>query len=432
MRTRLLFLSLGVWAAFLVAQPKKEHIALSVVPTANNWEYALGERADFEIRATKNGKALKNATLSYEIGLEGMPSKLKKKVSLSDKETIVVKGIALNEPGFVRCSVTLNYQEHTYRALGAAAVAPTEIKPTVTNPDDFDAFWSQAKAELAKIPINAKLTLQPALSKAGYEVYHVAMDNLGASSWYGDSKFYGMLSIPTKPGTYPAVLEVPGAGVRPYFADDRARDGIIVLKVGIHGVPVNMEKKVYDALAKGALATYASSNMHDKDQYYYKRVYLGCLRAVDFIHSLEKFDGEHLVVSGGSQGGALSIVTAALDDRIKGLVAFYPALSDMTGYLYGRVGGWPHQFKGLDPALRPFWETTAGYYDVVNFAKRIKVPGWYSWGYNDPICPPTTMFSVYNSIKAPKELRIFEETGHWTYPEQWELAHKWIMDQLKD
>lgn len=65
------------------------------------------------------------------------------------------------------------------------------------------------------------------------------------------------------------------------------------------------------------------------DHYYYKRVYMGCVRAVDFIYSLPEFDGKNLAVNGGSQGGALSIITAGLDNRIKYLAAFYPALSDL-------------------------------------------------------------------------------------------------------
>ena len=30
---------------------------------------------------------------------------------------------------------------------------------------------------------------------------------------------------------------------------------------------------------------------------------------------------------------------------------------------------------------------TATYYDTTNFARRIKVPGYYNWGYNDEVCP---------------------------------------------
>ena len=413
------------------AQPKPKLVHIEIVPLAKDWLYEVKERVDFSISISKNGKPLTGTEISYEIGLEEMKSTISKTITLKEETTFVVKGIALDSPGFVRCKVKLMYQGKRYSAIGAAAVEPYNIQPTVQNPDDFDAFWTKAKADLAEIPINAKLTLQPELCKPDYNVYHVTLDNVAIGGWRKTSKFYGMLSIPKKPGKYPALLNVPGAGVRPYFDDARAAKGVIVFQVGIHGIPVNQDQEVYDALRNGALADYAVFNMHNKDKYYYKRVYLGCVRAVDFLTSLPEFDGENLIVNGGSQGGALSIVTAALDDRVKGLVAFYPALSDMTGYLHNRVGGWPHQFKHIQSEITDLWAETAGYYDVVNFAKRLKVPGWYSWGFNDAVCAPTTTFAAYNSITSPKELHLFEETGHWTYPEQWEMANEWIFKQLK-
>ena len=159
-------------------------------------------------------------------------------------------------------------------------------------------------------------------------------------------------------------------------------------------------------------------------------VYLGCVRAVDYIHSLPEFDGENLAVSGGSQGGALSIVTAALDPRVKFLAAFYPALCDLTGYLDGRAGGWPHMFRDYDSESNPEWVDTIAYYDVVNFARKVTQPGWYSWGYNDTTCPPTSMYAAYNSIKADKELNLFLETGHWTFVEQHHQANKWLFERL--
>ena len=82
-----------------------------------------------------------------------------------------------------------------------------------------------------------------------------------------------------------------------------------------------------------------------------KRIYTGCVRALDFLTSLPQYDGENLGVIGGSQGGALAMVTAALDKRVKALVAYYPALCDLTGYLYDRAGGWPHMFAGNNAKL---------------------------------------------------------------------------------
>ena len=73
---------------------------------------------------------------------------------------------------------------------------------------------------------------------------------------------------------------------------------------------------------------------------------------------------------------------------------------------------------------------TAGYYDVVNFARQLKVPGMYSMGFNDETCPPTSMYAAYNVISSPKQLFIVPETGHWTYPEQNEKLTNWLLEKL--
>ena len=100
---------------------------------------------------------------------------------------------------------------------------------------------------------------------------------------------------------------------------------------------------------------------------------------------------------------------------------YNPALSDLTGYLHGRAGGWPHMFNDSTHNT-PAKIETSKYYDVVNFARHLTVPGFYSWGFNDVVCPPTSMYAAYNVITAPRTLFLAEETGHWTYPEQWEKA----------
>jgi cephalosporin-C deacetylase-like acetyl esterase len=213
-----------------------------------------------------------------------------------------------------------------------------------------------------------------------------------------------------------------------------AERGIITLQVGIHGLPVILDQAVYDSLGRGALNGYQNYNLDDKTRYYYRRVYLGCVRANDYLVSHPKWNGRDLAVTGGSQGGALSIVTAALDPRVKGLAAFYPALADVTGYIDGRAGGWPHMFRatGEGSHRTPEKIATSKYYDVANFARRIKVPGLYSWGFNDETCPPTSMYAAYNLIPGQKQLLLALETGHNTTPEQTELVNRWLENFLKN
>ena len=273
------------------------------------------------------------------------------------------------------------------------------------------------------------MTLLPERSTENVNVYHVSLQTTRQGG-----RLFGILCVPKKEGKYPALLKVPGAGVRPYQGDvANAERGIITFEIGIHGVPVNMDVSVYNNLSSGALAGYPNINLDDKDRYYYKRVYIGCIRANDFLVNLPQYDGLNLAVTGGSQGGALSIVTAALDTRVKYLAAAYPALSDVTGYLKGRAGGWPHLFNDANLPFNNKKEKieTAGYYDVVNFARLLKVPGIYTWGFNDETCPPTSMYASYNVITAPKELMLAQETGHWTYPEQLEKLNTWLWSKLR-
>ncbi|MBY0508354.1 MAG: acetylxylan esterase [Bryobacteraceae bacterium] len=426
-RFLLFFAALG-----LFAQDRVGTIQVRVSTDHADWRYEPGQPVRFRIVAVQDGQPLSGANVTYRIGPEMMPPKIEQTAAVP-ADGLVVDGGTLNEPGFLRCIVTLERKGKTYRGLATAAFRPEAIEPTQQDPADFDAFWAAGKAALAKLPIDAKLTLLPDYGNAAADCYHLNLQNVGASAT--PSRFYGVLCEPKAPGKYPALLSVPGAGVRPYrgLAAMAAR-GVITLQVGIHGIPVTMEQSVYDSLGAGALANYNTIGLDHRDRYYFRRVYLGCVRANDFLTSHPKWDGAHLAVTGGSQGGALSIITAALDPRVKGLAAYYPALSDVTGYLQNRAGGWPHMFRATEGVLRHRSAEkieTSRYYDVVNFARRLKVPGFYTWGFNDETCPPTSMYSAYNVIPAPKKLLLALETGHNNIPEQVAELDAWLEAFLK-
>lgn len=424
-RTVLKFLLLSYFIALsttIIAQPAKKLVSVIVTPDHADWKYEKGEKAEFTISVLKNDIPL-DVDVKYTIKPEKMDAIDTGTLHLKNgSASIKVKG--LKEPGFLRCFAEVELDGISYSGYSTAGYDVDKIQPTTTLPDDFKSFWDNWKEKLANIPVKPVLTLMPERCTDKVDVYHVNMQNI-------EGKIYGVLCKPKDAGKYPAILHVPGAGVRPYKGDvTNAEKGFITLQIGIHGIPVNLDHVVYEDLRSGALRNYYHAIMDDKDDYYYKRVYLGCVRAVDFIYTLDEFDGEDIAVTGGSQGGALSIVTAGLDSRIKYLAALYPALSDLTGYLYGRAGGWPHMFITEDVQSQARIETSK-YYDVVNFARFVRVPGWYSWGFNDNVCPPTSTYAAYNVIDAPKEIHIFQDTQHWTYPEQREMRMRWLVDQLK-
>lgn len=427
-KLKVLFLLGCVLSAFILsAQPIERLVKIIVAPDHANWVYRPGEKANFQVTVLKNSETVPNAKIKYEFGPEMITPTKGDSAVLKDGQFRIDAG-TLKEAGFLRCKVSAVVDGVRYENLATAAFAPEQIKPTTEQPADFVQFWAKAKSEASKIPMDVKLTLLPDLCTEKVNVYQANIQNYKIGT-----RLYGILCVPKKAGKYPAVLKVPGAGVRAYSGDvATAEKGIITFEIGIHGIPVTMNPAVYADMGRSVLDGYPFYNLDDRDRYYYKRVYLGCVRAIDFIYSLPEFDGSTLAVTGGSQGGALSIVTAGLDSRVKYLAAFYPALSDLTGYLHGRAGGWPHMFNDANKAFNAKHDKieTSKYYDVVNFAREVKVPGYYSWGYNDVTCPPTSMYSAYNVIQAPKSLTIYEETGHWTYPEQREKMQNWLGEKL--
>jgi cephalosporin-C deacetylase len=423
--TRLLVLStlLIILSLNGLSQPPQSLVKVIVTPDHRDWTYKVNEVAKFSVEVLKYGHLMENVTVDYESGPEMLPDQKKEGVILKTGK-IEFSG-TMKTPGFYRVRVWAVVDGRKYEGLATAGFEPEKIRPTVKDPADFDAFWSNAIAEARKINLDPKITLMPERCTSDANVYHISFQNEAPGS-----RIYGILAMPKSPGKYPAILRVPGAGIRAYAGDAKTAGlGFITLEIGIHGIPVNLDPQVYDNLMNGALSSYWKVKMNDPNTHYYKRVFLGCVKAVDFIFSLPEFNGTDIAVTGGSQGGALTIITAGLDKRIKYMAGLYPAMCDHTGYLNKRAGGWPHYYRETEP--KPGEIETLAYYDVVNFARRVTAPGFYSWGYNDITCPPTSMYSAYNVITAPKELSLYLETGHWTFPEETEAVSNWLIKQLK-
>jgi len=417
----LLATQLGVAAA----QPADTTIRLAVTPDHADWRYHVGDTARFAVSLHRGGRPIPGVRVRVAVGPERMAPVRTDTHDLSHGARMVDGTLAV--PGFVRATATATVNGVTYTERATAAFDPQRIAPATTMPSDFLAFWQRAIAEARRVPLAPVMTRLAERSTADVDVYHVSFQNQRVGS-----RLYGMLSVPSRPGRYPAVLVVPGAGVRPYFPSvATARKGVIHLAIGIHGIPVDRDSLLYNELRATALQNYMRAGIEDRDLYYYKRVFVGVVRAGDFLFSLPQFDGTRYVVQGGSQGGALAMFAGALDPRVQAVAVSHPAMSDHFGYLHGRASGWPHVFAdtvGMQ-AMREKMETLR-YYDAVNFARLLRVPGIYAFGFNDTTVPPTSVYAALNLIDAPKETVIAPETGHTNTPAQSARITAWVLEQL--
>ena len=409
----------------LSAQIRGNNVVVTVEPDHQDWHYELGQTAKFNVEVRRSGTLIDHVQIDYQAGPE-MYQTEKKSLTLSDG-TLQLKG-TMKQPGFYRVDVTAHVDGKDYKGACAAAFAPGQLQPSTVMPQDFETFWQEAIKEARKTDLNPTKRLLPERCTKDVNVYEVSFQNIQPNY-----RTYGILCVPVKEGKYPALLRVPGAGVRPYGGDVyTASRGAITLEIGIHGIPVTMEQKVYDDVFNGALMGYWEFNMDSREKHYYKRVVLGCIRALDYIEQYTPWNGRQMGVSGSSQGGFLTLATAALDPRITYYAPVHAALCDHTNSLRGAACGWPHYFywnkgKGQEKQIE-----VSRYYDGVNFARLIRPSqkGWFSFGYCDDVVPPTTAWATYNVVKGPKEISPYQMTWHFWYQEQWDEWEQWMLDQM--
>ena len=421
----LLTMLLGVLP--MEGQIRGNNIQVTVAPDHQDWHYDVGQTATFKVCVTQSNTLMSNVTIDYAAGPEMYQDVKKDGVVLKDG-TLTLKG-KMSKPGFYRVDVTAHVDGKDYKGACAAAFSPEKLQPTTVMPQDFSDYWQNAIKEARKIDLNPTKRLLPERCTKDVNVYEVSFQNI---QW--NWRTYGILCVPVKEGKYPALLRVPGAGVRPYGGDIyTASQGAITLEIGIHGISVTMDQKVYDDVFNGALMNYWNWGMDNRDDSYYKRVIIGCIRALDYIEEYTPWNGQQLGVSGSSQGGFLSLATAGLDKRVTYYAPVHAALCDHTASLVGVACGWPHYFywnkgKGQEKQIE-----TSRYYDGVNFARLIdnNQKGWFSFGYNDDVVPPTTAWATYNTVKGPKEISPYQATWHFWFQEQWDEWEEWMLKQMK-
>lgn len=419
--------------AFAENYPYRSDVLWVTVPNHADWLYKTGEEATVEVHFYKYGIPQNGVMVNYELGGDMMPSEIKGTIVLKNGKAVIPMG-TMSEPGFRDCRMTATVDGKIYKHHIKVGFSPEKIRPYTQIPADFGDFWNKNKAELAKVPLiyTKELVKEYCTDQMDCYLVRLQVNERGQA-------IYGYLFYPkhAKEASCPVVLCPPGAGIKtikePLRHKYYAEHGCIRFEIEIHGLNPKMPTEDFKDISNafnGKENGYLNNGLDNRDNYYMKRVYMACIRSIDLLVSLPEWDGRNVVVKGGSQGGALALVAAGLDPRVTACIANHPALSDMAGYMAGRAGGYPHFFRvaGMDT---PDKLNTMAYYDVVNFARSIKVPTRMTWGYNDDVCPPTTSYAVYNVLQCPKEALITPINEHWT-SEDTEYGHlTWMLNHLR-
>ena len=430
------FVALRVQAQNFRNQSDLQWIA---VPDDNDWTYQTGKDAQIGLQLLWHGMPLGNVEVSYAIGNDCLDADTQGSVKTDSRGNAEIRINSPKAAGFRDCKMTCSVEGKRFENHIKIGWSPEKLTPYTQMPKDFEAFWKQVLDEQKKASeLKPIVTPAPAYSNEKVDCYLVKLNGGFAEAPHC---IYGYLSIPKREGKFPVLVSPPGAGVKymdPMKTQFYASEGnIIRLELEIHGINPSISVEDYKDISRSfgdhTGNGYLANGIQSRETYYMKKVYACLVRAVDYLTSLEQWDGKNVLIQGNSQGAALSIVLAALDPRITAIAIAHPALSDMAGYAEtGSTGGYPH-FNRYYKEVKLDRQTieTLSYYDVVNFARLVKCPVYMTWGYNDNTCPPTTSWIVWNTLTCEKESYITPINEHWISTETRYRQMRFLQQHLK-
>jgi len=285
---------------------------------------------------------------------------------------------------------------------------PAKHHPSsVERPADFDAFWAATLADAAAVPLNPSLAPVPLRATPEADVYEIgydSLDGLRVSGWY---------CVPNERvlrPPYPGLLIVPGYISEPTLPTSWARLGYAAVGVAPRGKLRSNHH--FNPGYPGLLV----HNIVDRNTYAYRGFYVDAARAVDFLLDRPEVDRTRIGVHGSSQGGALTVTTAALrPETVACGAAGAPYLCGMMdaaalthSYPYEEINDYLRLYPERASAVR----ATLGYYDGINFAPRIQCPMLVYVGLVDDVCPPETGFALYDALACPKQIHTYPRCAH--------------------
>ncbi|MDP4210189.1 MAG: acetylxylan esterase [Bacteroidota bacterium] len=380
--------------------------------------YKTGEEAVFTVAILNPDKSPYSGKCQFQLTDENSKS-------LKGETLEIVGGKAeykatSNQPGFIRLYITAEYQGRNTSNYATAGFEPEKITASQTFPDDFMAFWTKQKATLDAIPMDLhRVEFDGPNPDFKYE--YIDFQNIDGK------RFYFIMSQPKKPGKYRISMRIPGAGIYKRHVHIPEAPNTISIELSVHDFPINQPIETYEKLIpnyfrmiNGKKVRYECFDIQDREKYYYKSVLLGLWRTLDIACAEPNADVSKLMVSGGSQGGGLTLAIAGLDQRIKYIEVQCPVLCDHTAAIRqpGREAGWPHVLESVEkPEFFDEAVKVTAYYDNCNFARFIKAPVFIAQGFNDKTVPPSGTYAVFALIKSPKELYTEPFSAHGFTPE---------------
>lgn len=291
-----------------------------------------------------------------------------------------------------------------------------EYKGVNPRPADFDEYWDKALAELAAIDPKAEFKPYTKLNSFIADAYELTFTSTKGARIY--AKFVKPKNIKGKApavicfhglsgssGSWGGMLGYASQGFVVASMDSRGQGGYSEDVGGVHGTSYTTPfMRGFDG---------------DPNELLCRDLFLDTAMIARIVMGLDYVDEKRVGVTGGSQGGGLSIACAALVPEIKLCAPVFPYMSDYKRVWdmdldKGAYEGIRYYLRAFDPRhehIDEFFEKL-GYIDIQFLAPRIKAKLLMATGLMDTTCPPSTQFAAYNKMTCERDVVIYPDFGH--------------------
>ncbi|GIH19503.1 acetylxylan esterase [Rugosimonospora africana] len=289
--------------------------------------------------------------------------------------------------------------------------------PARDEPKDFDEFWATTLQQARDAQWPAQFTPYDA-GLSTVDVYDVTLPG------FAGQPVRGWFLVPRHAtGRLPCVVEYIGYGggrglPHEWLVWSAAGYAHLVMDTRGQGSNGSLVGDTPDPDPVGLPQTpgFMTRGIADPQHYYYRRVFTDAVRAVDAARAHPRVDPDRVVVTGGSQGGGITLAVAGLVDGLAAAMPDVPFLchyrraTEITdAFPYGELVSYLKTHRG--DVEQVF--ATLGYFDGVNFAARAHAPTRFSVALMDNVCPPSTVFAAYNHYAGnDKNVTVWPYNGH--------------------
>ena len=279
----------------------------------------------------------------------------------------------------------------------------------MAEPEGFDAFWADVRADADAVDVSAarrtpaeRASRDGAASAAGpgsfaFELPVGAGDAATGFVVMPKARPHGGLPLVVVFSGYSEIDPTPSArhplwGLR----------GAVTAHLSTHGFPPGRDRAFYSAAYEevsaggiGGAFGFRDEENADPRTCYFRRIAVRDLAALRFLRTLPEWDGRRIELVGAHLGAWRAVAAAANDPAATGLAVWSPWLCDLGGAeTFGRPAGW-----------LPTWQPALGFFDGVFLARRVRVPcAVVEAPRAAPGLPPAGIALFHEALGGPKSI----------------------------